>query len=83
MLSAEQNPGVISLDAERERRQSEIWARYIVARDAAERTGDIEHGIAAGFAWRAWLDTFQSTSQLEADREFQRVLAFRRRATGP
>ncbi|NEU13567.1 hypothetical protein G3T14_15715 [Methylobacterium sp. BTF04] len=71
--------GVVDLDLFRERREQEVWQRYLDARNAAEKTGDINHGIAAGRAWREWLTLFQSADQNEADRQFDRVMAMKRR----
>jgi len=37
-----------------------LWRDYLSARDAAERTRNIQDGIAAGQAWRNWLSAFAS-----------------------
>lgn len=38
--------------------EQEAWAAYLAARDKAEKSGDIQDGIAAGKAWRLWLERF-------------------------
>lgn len=40
----------------------EAWDAYLVARDQAERSRNIVDGIAAGKAWRQWLELFQRAS---------------------
>lgn len=42
------------VDAEMERR----WTAYVEAREVAERSDHIADGIAAGMAWKAFLDVF-------------------------
>jgi len=54
---------VIDLEAEKERRVDAAWAVYCEARQQAERTLAVEDGIAAGKAWRRWLDLFMSPEQ--------------------
>lgn len=54
---------VIDLDAEKERRIEETWRDYCEARMRAEATMAVEDGIAAGKAWRRWLDLFMSPEQ--------------------
>jgi hypothetical protein len=36
----------------------EAWDAYVAAQDKAKDTRDIADGIAAGHAWRAWLELF-------------------------
>jgi len=79
MLSAEPNPTVVDLKSHSEARAQEAWDRYIAARATAERSAAIEDGIAAGNAWRAFLDLFLSPEQREADRQCDRVMQLRRR----
>lgn len=57
---------VIDLEAQRERRIEETWADYCAARMQAEATLAVEDGIAAGKAWRRWLDLFMSIDQRES-----------------
>lgn len=71
--------GIVDLNHFRQGRQEEVWRRYVDARAAAETTGDIRDGIAAGHAWREWLTLFQSADQNEADRQIDRVIAMKRR----
>ena len=49
---------LIAVRQERALSEQEAWDRYVVARDQAETSGDIKDGIAAGKAWRAWLERF-------------------------
>lgn len=35
------------------------WAAYLAARERAEHSRDVEDGIAAGKAWRAFLELFE------------------------
>ncbi len=39
------------------------WDAYVVARDKAERSNDVADGIAAGKAWREFLDLFVGPSK--------------------
>lgn len=34
------------------------WEKYLAARDRAEKSRNISDGIAAGKAWKEWLDLF-------------------------
>lgn len=43
-----------------------VWKAYLSAKETAERTGTIADGIAAGHAWRRWLDMFISDDQKRA-----------------
>lgn len=54
---------IASLTTERERRETEAWERYVAARNVAEATLRVEDGIAAGRAWRTFLDLFLSPTQ--------------------
>lgn len=52
---------LVFIDVAAKRRDVNVqdaWDRYVTARDIAERTRDIQDGIAAGKAWRLWLDLF-------------------------
>lgn len=40
----------------------EAWDAYLAAREVAEKSRDIVDGIAAGKAWRQWLELFQRAS---------------------
>ncbi|MBA1156911.1 hypothetical protein [Microvirga mediterraneensis] len=60
------NDRVIDLEAERERRIEETWSAYCAARMQAEASMAVEDGIAAGKAWRRWLDLFMTLDQREA-----------------
>lgn len=42
-----------------ETRLERLWAEYTAARERAEQTGNINDGIAAGRAWRRWLQEFE------------------------
>lgn len=44
----------------------EAWSEYLDRKATAERTGDINDGIAAGRAWRRWLDCFMTPEQRSA-----------------
>jgi hypothetical protein len=53
---------IVHIAAAREQRQvseQDAWRAYTLARDKAERTGDINDGIAAGKAWAQWLKLFE------------------------
>lgn len=39
------------------------WALYVSAHKRAQETQSIEDGIAAGRAWREWLNLFMSSDQ--------------------
>jgi hypothetical protein len=43
--------------------QIEAWDAYVSAQSLAQSTGDVEDGIAAGRAWRRWLDLFMTSVQ--------------------
>lgn len=36
----------------------QAWDAYVAAQDRAKNSRDIADGIAAGHAWRTWLDLF-------------------------
>ncbi|NBJ13319.1 hypothetical protein [Microvirga arsenatis] len=71
---------VIDLEALRERRIEETWAQYCAARMQAEATLSVEDGIAAGKAWRRWLDLFMSGDQRESLDRAGEVKSLQRRA---
>lgn len=39
------------------------WDAYVSAREIAEATRKLEDGVAAGKAWRRWLDLYMTTEQ--------------------
>lgn len=43
---------------ERDLSMQEAWDTYVAAQEQAKRSGRIEDGIAAGKAWRRWLEMF-------------------------
>lgn len=57
---------VIDFEAEKERRINDAWQAYCIARKRAETTWAVEDGIAAGKAWRRWLDLFMSPEQRDS-----------------
>ncbi len=44
----------------RDERADELWEEYRRAAQKAQATLDIDDGVAAGRAWRAWLDQFRA-----------------------
>lgn len=46
--------------------QQLLWDAFVSAQRLAQSTGDVEDGIAAGRAWRRWLDVFMTEEQREA-----------------
>ncbi|WP_342152355.1 hypothetical protein [Methylorubrum sp. SB2] len=54
---------VIDLDAERDRRQAEAWARYATAREKADRTLAFADGMAAQQAYREFIDLCMTPAQ--------------------
>lgn len=50
---------VVSLDAHVHR----VWTEYLAARERADETKAVADGIAAGRAWRRWLDLFTAEDQ--------------------
>ena len=44
----------------RDERADELWEEYRRAAKKAQSTLDIDDGVAAGRAWRAWLDQFRA-----------------------
>jgi hypothetical protein len=71
---------VIDLEAQRERRIENAWADYCTARMQAEATLAVEDGIAAGKAWRRWLDLFMTMDQRESLDRAGEVKTLQRRA---
>jgi hypothetical protein len=71
---------VIDLEAQREQRIEETWGAYCAARMQAEATLSVEDGIAAGKAWRRWLDLFMTMDQRESLDRAGEVKALQRRA---
>lgn len=69
---------VVNLTAERERRETEAWERYVAARNRADETLLVEDGTQAARAWCAFLSLFLT----EAQAEFMggSVVSMRRRA---
>jgi hypothetical protein len=45
--------------------QSRIWDEFLTAQRRAQLTGSMQDGIAAGRAWRRWLDVFMTEEQRE------------------
>ncbi len=39
-------------------RQQDAWDAYLVARDRAQKSNDINDGIAAGRAWKKFMECF-------------------------
>jgi hypothetical protein len=56
---------VVSLRAERDRRETEAWDRYVAAKTLADDTHNIEHGRAAAKAWGEFIDLFATPTQAE------------------
>lgn len=56
---------VVDLASERDRREAEIWDRYVAAKELADRTRRIEDGRLAARAWSAWLELYQTPDQTE------------------
>ncbi len=56
---------VVSLSAERDRRESEAWQRYVAAKTLADETHSLEHGQAAKRAWQDFIDLFAPPAQAE------------------
>jgi hypothetical protein len=46
--------------------QQLLWDSFVSAQRLAQSTGSVEDGIAAGRAWRRWLDIFMTEEQREA-----------------
>lgn len=46
--------------------QTKVWEAYVTALKRAEASRAIEDGIAAGKAYRRWLDLFLTEDQREA-----------------
>ncbi|UNK39359.1 hypothetical protein MNR02_06540 [Shinella sp. H4-D48] len=46
--------------------QQAVWMAYVTAAKRAQESGRMEDGIAAGRAWRRWLDLFMTPEQREA-----------------
>lgn len=44
-------------------RQEAAWQHYVAAAAKAQSTHDINDGIAAGRAWRQWLELFMTDDQ--------------------
>lgn len=52
---------LIFIDVAAKRKDGNVqaaWDRYLAAREMAERSRDVSDGIAAGKAWREFLDLF-------------------------
>ncbi|BAF86831.1 unknown protein [Azorhizobium caulinodans ORS 571] len=54
---------IVDLNAIRADELDRRWNDYDRHRRRAEKTGRKEDGIAAGKAWRSWLDLFMSAAQ--------------------
>lgn len=57
---------VISLDARKAVNQSAAWEEYCAAARKAQDTLAIDDAIAAGRAWRRWLDLWMAPDQRRA-----------------
>lgn len=53
---------IVAARAGRDVSEQDAWRTYCAARDRAERTKDIQDGIAAGKAWAEWLHLFERRS---------------------
>jgi hypothetical protein len=53
---------IVAAKADRIVSEQDAWRTYVLARDRAERTKDIQDGIAAGKAWAEWLRLFERRS---------------------
>ena len=51
------------------------WDAYVAASALAQSTGRIEDGIAAGRAWRRWLDIHMTEEQREYLSDDRRISA--------
>jgi len=71
---------VVDLEAQRERRIEEAWGHYCAARLQAEASLSVQDGIAAGKAWRRWLDLFMSIDQRDSLDRAGEVKTLQRRA---
>lgn len=47
---------------QRDRRADDLWEEYRLAALKAQATLNVEDGIAAGRAWRNWLDQFRAVN---------------------
>lgn len=56
---------LIDLSAVREARIEAAWSAYVAALNQANQTLAVQDGIAAGKAWRRWLDLFMTADQRE------------------
>lgn len=66
---------VISMDAHKDALVQDRLEAYQAAARKAQQTLTVEDCLAAGIAWRRWLDLFESTEQRRASvifREFGR-----------
>jgi hypothetical protein len=65
---------VLDFQQERLRREGEAWTAYASARKRAEETLTIEDGIAAGKAWKRWLDLFMTGEQTQTLEKADKVV---------
>lgn len=70
---------VVDLMSEREKRIEDTWQDYCAARTRADETLSVEDGIAAGRAWRRWLDLFLTHEQRQALDRADNVISSGRR----
>lgn len=54
---------VVQLAAQREAIIDARWCAYVAAARHAQASLKVEDGVAAGRAWRAWLDLFMAGDQ--------------------
>ena len=50
---------IISINEHKQR----LWDAFVDAQRIAQKSGSINDGIAAGHAWRRWLDAFMTDEQ--------------------
>lgn len=53
---------VIPIDA----RLQAVWSDFVAAQKQAQSSGKLEDGIAAGRAWRKWIDLFLTPEQRQS-----------------
>jgi hypothetical protein len=52
---------IISINEHKQR----LWDAFVAAQKQAQQSGLISDGIAAGHAWRRWLDLYMTDEQRE------------------
>lgn len=66
---------VINLATARQDREAALWQAYVTAKSRADETLALDDGRAAGKAWRAFLEFYQSAEQSAAMRQCDAVVA--------